>query len=67
MSRRQLFDILDSKIYALVRATKNADACSSRVEKGFEGGCEERCGFFGKDEYHGLFVSVTLVQVSDEC
>lgn len=47
------------KYMRLVRATKNVDACSSRVEKGFEGGCEERCGFFGKDEYHGLFVSVT--------
>ena len=40
-----------------VRSTEDADARSSRVEKGFEGSCEERCGFLGQDEHYGLLVS----------
>lgn len=44
-------------MYLGIRATEDADARSSRVEKGFEGSREERCGFLGQDEHYGLLVS----------
>ena len=49
-----------------IRAAKDADARSSRVEKGFEGSREERCGFLGQDEHYGLLVGF-LVLVSYAC